>query len=92
MSRARIRVAVFALVVLSVGTLPFRPTRAQEATPTARTGHPLVGASVLDRDATQPTNPLQLIVATADGLYLGVAMVGVPRSGCGRRPVRAPRP
>jgi hypothetical protein len=76
MPRARICIVVFALVVLSVGTLAFRPASAQEATPTARTGHPLVGAWVLDRDETQPTNPLQLIVATADGLYLGVAYGG----------------
>ena len=76
MPRARIRVAVFALVVLSVGTLAFRPASAQEATPTARTDHPLVGAWVLDRDTTHPTNPLQLIVVTADGLYLGVEYGG----------------
>ena len=44
--------------------------------PTARTGHPLVGAWILDRDTTQSTNPLQLIVATADGLYLGVEYGG----------------
>src|SRR5688572_30885491 len=60
---AWIRVAVVALVVLSVGTLAVRPASAQEATPTANTGHPLVGAWILDRDVTQPTNPLQLIVA-----------------------------
>ena len=58
MPRAWIRVAVVALVVLSVGTLAFRPASAQEATPTARTGHPLVGAWILDRDMTHPTNPL----------------------------------
>jgi hypothetical protein len=72
MPRAWIRIAVVALVLHSVGTLAFRPASAQEATPTARTGHPLVGAWILDRDTTQPTNPLQLIVATADGVYLGV--------------------
>ena len=72
MPRAWIRVAVATLVVLSVGTFAFRPASAQEATPTARTGHPLVGAWILDRDVAHPTNPLQLVVATADGLYLGV--------------------
>jgi hypothetical protein len=76
MPRAWIRIAVVALVLHSVGTLTFRPASAQEATPTARTGHPLVGAWVLDRDTTHPANPLQLIVATADGLYLGVAYGG----------------
>jgi hypothetical protein len=73
---ARILVAVVALFVLSVGTLAFRPASAQEATPTANTGHPLVGAWILDRDTTHPTNPLQQIVATADGLYLGVEYGG----------------
>src|SRR5829696_6618183 len=76
MPRARICLAVFALVVLSVGTLAFRSASAQEATPAARIGHPLVGAWILDRDSTHPSNPLQLIVATADGLYLGVAYGG----------------
>jgi hypothetical protein len=76
MPRAWIRVAVFIIVVLSVGTLAFWPASAQEATPTARTDHPLVGAWILDRDTTQSTNPLQLIVATADGLYLGVEYGG----------------
>src|ERR671910_657586 len=80
---ARIRVAVVALFVLSVGTLAFRPASAQEATPTANTGHPLVGAWILDRDTTQPTNPLQLIVATADGLYLGVEYGGRNAGGGG---------
>ncbi len=71
MPRSPILVALFALIVLG-GILPLRPAGAQEATPTARTGHPLVGAWILDRDMTHPTNPQQLIVATADGLYLGV--------------------
>ena len=71
MPRSSILVALFALVVLG-GILPLRPAGAQEATPTARTDHPLVGAWILDRDLTHPTNPQQLIVATADGLYLGV--------------------
>jgi hypothetical protein len=76
MPRAQIRVAVIALVVLSIGTLAWRPASAQEATPMARAGHPLIGAWVLDRDTTHPTNPLQLIMATADGLYLGVTYGG----------------
>ena len=59
MPRAWIRVAVATLVVLSVGTFAFRPASAQEATPTARTGHPLVGAWILDRDTTHPTNQTQ---------------------------------
>jgi hypothetical protein len=75
MPRAWIRVAVV-ILVLSVGTLAVRPARAQEATPTAGTDHPLVGAWALDRDTTHGTNPLQLIVATADGLYLGVEYGG----------------
>ena len=76
MPRAWIRVTVVAVAFLIVGTVAFRPASAQEATPTAMTDHPLVGAWILDRDTTQPTNPLQLIVATADGLYLGVAYGG----------------
>jgi hypothetical protein len=76
MPRAWNRVAVVALAVLIVGTVAFRPASAQEATPTAMTDHPLVGAWILDRDTTHATNPLQLIVATADGLYLGVEYGG----------------
>ena len=71
MSRSPILVALFALVLCG-GILPLRPVGAQEATPTPRTGHPLVGAWILDRDMTHPTNPPQLVVVTSDGLYLGV--------------------
>ena len=84
MPRARIRVAVVALVALvalSVGTLAFRPASAQEATPSASADHPLVGAWILDRDTTHPTNPQQLIVITADGLYLGVEYGGRTTAG-----------
>ena len=81
MPRAWIRVAVVALAVLIVGTVAFRPASAQEATPTAMTDHPLVGAWILDRDTTHGTNPLQLIVATADGLYLGVEYGGRTAAG-----------
>ncbi|MDF3039725.1 MAG: hypothetical protein K0Q71_2431 [Thermomicrobiales bacterium] len=72
MSRSPILVALVALVVLSGGILPSWSVGAQEATPTPMTGHPLVGAWILDRDLTHPTNPQQLVVATSDGLYLGV--------------------
>jgi hypothetical protein len=72
MSRSPFLVALVALVVLSGGILPLWSAGAQEATPTPMTDHPLVGAWILDRDLTHPTNPQQLVVATSDGLYLGV--------------------
>src|SRR5687768_3057421 len=66
MSRSPILVALLALVVLSGGILPSWSVGAQEATPTPMTDHPLVGAWILDRDLTHPTNPQQLVVATSD--------------------------
>jgi hypothetical protein len=73
---AWIRVAVFALVVLSAEVLPLRSVGAQEATAAAMSDHPLVGAWVLDRDTTHPTNPQQLVIITADGLYFGAEYGG----------------
>jgi hypothetical protein len=81
MSGAWFRVTVFALVVLSIGSLAFRPASAQEATPTARSEHPLVGAWALDRDTSHPTNPQQLVIVTADGLYFGVEYGGRTTAG-----------
>jgi hypothetical protein len=81
MARTWIRVAVFAFVVLSGGILPLRSVDAQEATPAAGSNHPLVGAWVLDRDETHPTNPQQLIVITADGLYFGAEYGGGTTAG-----------
>jgi hypothetical protein len=81
MSGPWIRLAVVALVVLSGGILPLRAVGAQEATPTARTGHPLVGAWVLDPDQAHPTNPQQLLVFTADGLCFGAAYGGRTTAG-----------
>jgi hypothetical protein len=76
-----IRVTVFALVLLSGGILPLRSAGAQEATPTAESPHPFVGAWVVDRDPTNANNPLQLVVATADGLYFGTQYGGQTTAG-----------
>jgi hypothetical protein len=69
------------LLVLFVAYLGFagiaaNPAVAQDATPESLTGHPLVGAWVLDADPDDPANAPELIVFTADGLYIGVAADG----------------
>jgi hypothetical protein len=76
-----IRLVVVVLVVLGGGSLPLRSVGAQEATPTPRIGHPLVGAWVLDPDVSHPTNPQRLFVITADGLVFGAAYGGHTTAG-----------
>lgn len=66
---------ILTAVSLGVG-LGYRPAVAQEATPAGMSGHPLVGAWMMDGDANDPANPLELIVFTADGLYIGADAFG----------------
>lgn len=50
---------------------------AQDATPTATTGHPIVGSWILDTDADDPENPLSQVLFSSDGAYLQVDDDGV---------------
>lgn len=61
------------LLTLSIGGL-FVLSRspgisAQDASPTAMSGHPLVGAWVLDTDTSDAANPPTLASFSADGVY-----------------------
>ncbi len=44
-----------------------RPASAQDGTPTALTGHPMIGTWVVDRDLTTTTDAPSVVVYTADG-------------------------
>ena len=52
-------------------------TTAQDATPGALAGHPLVGSWVLDTNADDPANPPSLARFSADGGYVEVDVDGV---------------
>ena len=69
------RPLVFAVLVVAalVGAVALgrsAGTAAQDATPDAAAGHPLVGAWLADTDADDPANPPSLIVFHGDGTYL----------------------
>jgi hypothetical protein len=67
------------LVVLLLGVVSvigFRTTAAQDATPAATAGHPLVGAWRLDTDVNDPTNPPSLAIFHSDGTYTELAVDG----------------
>jgi hypothetical protein len=71
-----------AVVVLLFGTLvALGGAAAQEATPVARNGHPLVGVWLLDTDAEDPANAPEVTVFTADGAYISVDAEGFPQLG-----------
>ena len=60
-------VAVIGLLALG-GT--FRHTDAQDATPAALAGHPLIGAWLLDTDSNDPANAPSLVIFHDDGTYV----------------------
>ena len=60
--------AVVLLGVLAIGRAP--DSTAQDATPAALAGHPLVGAWLLDVDADDPANPPALAIFHDDGTYI----------------------
>ena len=68
------RFVVLVSVVVGIGLLAlgaaFTPTDAQDATPTALAGHPLIGAWRLDVDTEDPANPPSLAIFHDDGTYL----------------------
>lgn len=76
MRRPWFLVVLFVLVTMSTGVLASRPSVAQEATPAVMSRHPLVGAWILDGDVDDPANPPELIVFTADGLYIAADAFG----------------
>jgi hypothetical protein len=79
----RVFIALSAVVGIMLGfvvTLD-RSTTAQEATPPALDGHPLVGTWLLDINADDPANPPEVTIFTADGAYLSVDAEGFPNHG-----------
>ena len=56
-------------------------TTAQQATPTAMDGHPLVGTWLLDTNADDPENAPEVTIFTADGAYISVDAEGFPNHG-----------
>lgn len=76
MRSARGLVVLFVVVAMSVGVLASRPAGAEDGTPSPMSAHPLVGAWVLDGDTADPANPPELVVFTADGLYIGSDVFG----------------
>jgi hypothetical protein len=76
-------VVLLSMVVVALGLIatPGRGITAQEATPTAMGGHPLVGTWLLDTNADDPANPPEVTIFTADGAYLSVDAEGIPNHG-----------
>ena len=76
-------VVLLSMVVVAVSLLvtPGRGSTAQEATPTAMSGHPLVGTWLLDTNADDPANGPEVTVFTADGAYISVDAEGFPNHG-----------
>jgi hypothetical protein len=82
MRRFGLLLSVVAVLLLGVVALRLLPvTVAQEATPTAMTGHPLVGTWLLDTNADDPANAPDVVVFTADGAYISVDAEGFPSLG-----------
>jgi hypothetical protein len=69
------------VVALSLMVTSGRGSTAQEATPTAMDGHPLVGTWLLDTNADDPANGPEVTVFTADGAYISVDAEGLPNHG-----------
>jgi hypothetical protein len=71
MRRFGISVSVLTLAVVGLVLLGSRPSAvAQESTPAAMAGHPIVGAWLLDVDANDPASPPALAIFHNDGTYL----------------------
>lgn len=77
MRRLVVLVSLVAAVVLGITTIGRSSgTIAQEATPEATAGHPLVGTWILDTDTADPTNAPSLSVFTSDGTSFDSAADG----------------
>jgi len=68
----RIAIVASVLAILLMGLFAAgrtARTAAQDGTPAAMAGHPLVGAWLLDADTDDPENPPALVVFSSDGVY-----------------------
>jgi hypothetical protein len=75
-------VVTLAVIVLGIAGFDARSgATAQEATPTAMSGHPLVGTWLLDTNADDPANAPEVTIFTADGAYVSVDAEGFPNHG-----------
>jgi hypothetical protein len=74
---------LLSMVVLALGLMVTsgRGSTARQATPTAMSGHPLVGTWLLDTNADDPANAPEVTVFTADGAYISVDAEGFPNHG-----------
>ena len=82
MRRFRVLLSVGAVMLLGTVALRVHPVAvAQEATPTAMHGHPLVGTWLLDTNADDPANAPEVVVFSADGAYISVDAEGFPSLG-----------
>ena len=82
MRRFRVPLSLIGLVLVGALALHIQSvTYAQDATPTATGGHPLVGTWLLDTNADDPANPPEVTVFTADGAYISVDAEGFPNHG-----------
>ena len=61
-----------------------RHSSAQNATPAATAGHPLVGAWLLDTDTAEPSNPPTLATFSSDGVYTQIEPDTFPGVGAWR--------
>ena len=73
--------SVVVVVVLGLLVTLGGSTTAQEATPAAMGGHPLVGTWLLDTNADDPANAPEVTIFTADGAYISVDAEGFPNLG-----------
>ena len=77
MRRTLVLVAfVAAVLVGAVGVGRAVGTAAQQATPAATAGHPLVGTWIVDPEPDDPTNPPSFDVYMADGTAINVGSEG----------------
>ena len=82
MRRFTVLASVIAAMVLGLLALRAQPvTIAQEATPAAMGGHPLVGTWLLDTNTEDPANGPEVTIFTADGAYIPVDAEGFPNHG-----------
>ena len=82
MNRLTALVIMIAVVVPGIVGFDARSSAtAQEATPTAMGGHPLIGAWLLDTNADDPANGPEVTIFTDDGAYISVDAEGFPNHG-----------
>src|SRR5687767_2636712 len=82
MRRITALVVTLAVVLFGIAGFDARSgATAQEATPTAMSGHPLVGTWLLDTNADDPANAPEVTIFTADGAYVSVDAQGFPSLG-----------